>query len=315
MGWIVTTVLLGLVASVAIYARGVFAKAQKMHEATDTKRLAEEAGFAKNVAALLTVVVFGLWLLITGMCSINQIDAGKIGLVRTFGEITGQQDAGLNFKAPYQSVTEVNGRIQKKRIDMSGGDKGSAVSIETQPVYAKLEINYQLQLDKAKELYTEVGAGYYNRIIEPRVQQAVKAETVKYKTIEIAPKREEIREAVRAALDKQLDRYGIDVVGLTIRDLDFANTFMAAIEDKQAATEQAKAAQEKVAIVKADAEAARQQAKGEADALRIKGAALKQNPKSLEQMAIEKLNPSVQLVVIDPDRPRIQQIPGVAASK
>lgn len=248
----------------------------------------------------------GLWALVTLLCSVNQIEAGKIGLVRTFGEFTGQQSPGLNFKAPFQSVTEVDGRILKHRIEMSGGDKGSAVSKETQPVYAKLEINYQLQLDKARSLYSEVGESYYSRIIEPRVQQAFKAETVKYKTIDIAPQREQIREDVRAALDDALDEYGIDVTALTIRDLDFGQKFMDAIEDKQAATEQAKAAAEKVAIAKANADSAREQARGEADAIAIKGRALAENPQSVELAAIEKLNPNVEVMIVPANSPILQ---------
>lgn len=249
------------------------------------------------------LVPLGLLVLLTGACSINQIEAGKIGLVRTFGEFTGQQSPGLNIKAPYQSVVEVDGRILKRTINMTGGEKGSAVSKETQPVYAKLELNYQLQLDKARTLYSEVGEDYYSRIIEPRVQQAFKAESVKYRTIDIAPKREEIREAVRSALDKQLDEYGIDVVALTVRDLDFGQKFMAAIEDKQAATEQAKAAQEKVAIAKAEADSAREKARGEADAITIKGRALEQNPQSVELAAIEAFNKNVEVMVLPANSP------------
>lgn len=295
MGWIITTILLLVIAAVLLRIGKIITR-QATSAVEDTQVSLRPAAFA----------VIGVWLLITALSSISQIDAGKIGLVKTFGEFTGQQSPGLNLKAPYQSVTDVDGRVLRRSVDMSGGDKGSAVSKETQPVYAKLEINYQLQLGEARKLYSSVGKSYYSRIIEPRVQQAFKAETVKYKTIDIAPNRERIRTEVADTLNAQLKQYGINVVTLTIRDLDFGTKFMDAIEDKQAATEQAKAAEAKVAIAKAEADSKVATARGDADAIAIKGRALAQNPKSIEQLAIEKLNPNVQIMVVPQNSPLLQ---------
>lgn len=290
MFWIVLTiVLLGLAA--LLYKVGT------VTDGGDTYRVGR-----------LGHVVVAVWLLATLVLSINTVPAGHIGLVKTFGEYTGEQSPGLNFKAPYQAVDKVDGRVLKKTVSLNGGEQGSAVSIETQPVYATIVVNYQLELDHARKLYNDVGADYYNRIIEPRVQQAFKAATVKYKTVEIAPEREKIRAEVSRAIDSQLEDYGIDVKDLLIKNLDFSQNFVAAIEEKQVATEQAKAAAERVAIAKADADAAREVALGEADAIRIKGAAARQNPDSVALAWIEKLNPKVEVIYLDP-RGSLVQIP------
>lgn len=256
------------------------------------------------------VGILALWALLTIALSINTVPAGHIGLVKTFGEYTGEQSPGLNFKAPYQAVEKVDGRVLKKTVSLNGGEGGSAVSIETQPVYATIVVNYQLELDQARKLYNDVGADYYNRIIEPRVQQAFKAATVEYKTIDIAPKREQIRNEVAAEIDKQLDAYGIDVKDLLIKNLDFSPEFVGAIEEKQVATEKAKAAQERVAIAKADADSAREEARGVADALRIKGAAAGANKDAVALTWIEKMNPNVQVIYLDP-KGSLVQIPPV----
>jgi regulator of protease activity HflC (stomatin/prohibitin superfamily) len=247
---------------------------------------------------IVSLPVLAIWMLMTFFMSLYTIDAGHIGLIKTFREYTGQSGPGLHLKAPFQGVDEVNGRVQRATINMSGGDKGSAVSKETQPVYAKLSVNYRIELTEAKKLYTDVGPTYYDAIIEPRVQQAFKAITVKYLTVEIAPNREEIRDQAKGILTKQLEPYGIQVDDLLIKDLGFSQAFLDAIERKQVATEDAKAAKEKVAQKKAEAEQKIAEARGEAEAARINGQALENNPLALQKLAIEKLSPNVQVIML-----------------
>ena len=239
-----------------------------------------------------------LWLLISIPFMMFSIKEGHIGLIRTFKEYTGQAGPGFHFKAPWQGVDEVNGRVQKATIPMNGGKEGSAVSSETQPVYADLGLNYQVKLEDATELYSEVGPAYFEAIVEPRVQQAFKSVTVEYKTEAIAPAREEIRAKASKILTEQLEPFGIRVQDLLISNLSFSKEFLAAIEDKQVATQEAKAAQERVAKVKAEAQQKIEQARGEAEALRVKGEQLRKSPEIVQLEAIEKLNPNAQIVYL-----------------
>ena len=297
MVFIVMTALLTIAAVVGM----MFKFGEQEKTVTDYRGSASTTttyGIGKKGVPLITLGAVLVWMIIAAFASTNSIQAGHIGLVRTFGNYTGQQGAGLNFKAPWQSVDEVNGRVQKATISMTGGKNGSAVSKETQPVYAEVTLNYQIELDKARQLYSNVGADYYHAVIEPRVQQAVKAITVKYTTAEIAPNREEIRDQAKATLTKQLEPYGITVNDLLIKNLDFSDAFLAAIEDKQVAGQEALAAEARVATTKAEAESVIAKAKGEAEAARLNGIALRNNPESLQKLAIDKLNPNVQVIMV-----------------
>lgn len=247
------------------------------------------------------VALLVLWLIGSGLASAYTIEAGHIGLVKTFKQYTGQSGPGLHLKAPWQGVDEVNGRVQRQTITMNGGEAGSAVSKETQPVFAQLTVNYQVELDKARNLYTDVGEEYYRAIIEPRVQQSFKAITVKYATADIAPNREEIRAAAKEILTSQLEPYGIRVNDLLIKDLDFSDAFLHAIEDKQVAGQEALAATARVAKSKAEAEQRIADAHGKAESTRIEGQALQTNPEVLQLRAIEKLNPNVQVIYLPSD--------------
>ena len=59
---------------------------------------------------------------------------------------------------------------------------------------------------------------------------------------------------MQEGLDQQLDQFSIDVVDFLINDLEFPQEFTAAIERKQVATQDALAAQQKVAQSKAEAQ-------------------------------------------------------------
>lgn len=269
-------------------------------------------GRYRPTGLLLIVGAAVAWVVMTFFLSLSTVDAGHIGLVRAFGNYVGTQDPGVNFKAPWQSVVEADVRIQSQKIVMDGRIEkgtGSAVSKETQPVYAVVTLNFQVLPNEVLDLYKTVGAHYFDAIIEPRVQQVFKSQTVNYSTVDVAPNRESIRQAVQETLDAQLEDYGIQVTDFLINNLDFAEAFVNAITAKQVATQTALAAQAKVAQAKAEAEQAVEtargqaestaiNAKGEADAIRIKGAALRQNPQVLQLTAIEKINPTVQTIYL-----------------
>ena len=82
---------------------------------------------------------------------------------------------------------------------------GPAISEETQPVYAVVTLNYRVSDKAVQELYTDVGSTYFEKVVAPRVFQVFKNETVKFKSVSVAPNREQIRRAVQNELDRQLD--------------------------------------------------------------------------------------------------------------
>lgn len=255
----------------------------------------------KGGAATLGVCIIAA-IILTVFSSCATVEAGHIGLVKEFRNYTGTMDPGVHAKAPWQSVEDVNVRVQSKKIYMDGKEgAGSAVSAETQPVFAVVTINYHIRPACAVDLYKEVGGSYFESIIEPRVQQVFKAQTVEYRTIEVAPSREEIRAKVQATLDSQLDNFCIDVDDFLITNLDFADGFSESIERKQIATQDALAALEKVKQAEYEADAAIETATGEAEALRLKAAAIRDNPQLIQLTMVENLADNVQVMLLPSD--------------
>jgi regulator of protease activity HflC (stomatin/prohibitin superfamily) len=243
------------------------------------------------------VLVFG-W---GAFRSFHSVDAGHVLVVRQFGEIVGQRDDGFQTIAPWQSGEEVSAQVESRQFQMDDRQQiadiegairsGPAVSVETQPVYAVVTLNYQISPAAIQELFTEVGAAFFDKVVAPRIFQVFKNETVKFRSVEVAPNREVIRQEVQAELDRQLEDFSIDVVDFLINDLEFPREFTEAIERKQVATQDALAAEQRVAQSKAEAQQEIERARGQAQAQRLRATSLTDRNIQFEALQIFKENP------------------------
>ena len=154
-----------------------------------------------------------------------------------------------------------------------------------------MTLNYQVSPDAIQSLYTEVGAEFFDKVISPRVFQVFKNETVKFRSVEVAPNRERIRREVQLELDRQLEGFSIDVVDFLINDLEFPAAFTEAIERKQVATQDALAAEQRVAQSKAEALQEIERARGQAQAQRLRANSLTDKNLQFEALQIFKENP------------------------
>src|SRR5207245_3157448 len=179
-------------------------------------------------------LILALMALSTFFACVQQVPAGHIGVVYEFGGIKGQIGEGLQFVAPWRDVVLANIHVQRRVFD-----KLNAFSEESQDVFVRASLNVRVSPQTIQQLYRSVGPNFFNVLVESRVIQNFKDETVKYKSVEIAPNRENIRKAVRGRLEKELSPFSIEVVDLLLANIDFNPEFKKAIEDKQIATQRA----------------------------------------------------------------------------
>ena len=219
-------------------------------------------------------VTLFIWFVASIFFTFHTVEAGHVGLVRAFGAYTGVKEAGAVFTMPWESIEEARIRNASNELRMDGqAGAGSAASKESQEVFVVATINYSLEKGCVQDLYTDYGASYYETIIEPRAKQIFKAETVKYEAVDILPNREKIRRETQGELSTQLEDFCVRGLDFLLTNVGFGNAFTAAIEEKQVATQQAAAEENRVQIAKQQAEQKIETARGEAQSTRIQAQA------------------------------------------
>ena len=193
------------------------------------------------------------------------IQAGERGIVLNWGAVSDVvYDEGLHFRMPVvQSVKVMNVQIQKENVE------AGAASRDLQEVQTALAVNFHLDPMTVNKLYQTVGTDFKRRIIDPAVQEAVKAATARYTAEEVITKRQLVREDIKQLLAVRLAKDGIILDEISITDFDFSTSFNAAIEAKVTAEQNALRAKNDLQRVKMEAEQRVAVATAEAEAIKI----------------------------------------------
>jgi prohibitin 2 len=294
MAWVVSLILASIICGVAA-AVGRAARSGAQPGSTERMR-----GTIIMVAA---GGLFAVWVgLHTVFAAVKPVQAGHVIIVYQFGEIVGQKSEGLQFIPPWRNVRVESVQVQRRKFENI-----SAFSKETQDVFVTATVNYSVSPNAVQNLFRTVGPEWFDRLIEPRVVNFLKEETVKYLTVDVGPNREVIRTAVRDRLSKDLAPYSINVNDLLIDNIDFSQEFKTAIEQKQIATQNALREQEKVKQKQFEAEQLVETAKGEASAIREKAngqadanraLAVSLTPELIQFQALQALGPNVQIAIL-----------------
>lgn len=317
MTWIILAPLLLIVGIIAAMVARSFRGQKNSNNETHGAII---AGWIVAAACLIGFVV------LTFVSSFNTVGQREVGIITEFGKITGQTGHGVVIVAPWANVETQSIAVTSYVV---GPPKGSnepcdsangaltSFSKETQPVYICATLNWHVNNSDVQRLYKTVGPTFFDTIIPSRVNQAFKDETVKFKAVDVAPNREQIRLDVLDHLKNTLGKYSIKADDININDIEFSEQFQKAIDDKQVATQESLAAQNRVAKAQYEADqavatadgqkrVAIKKAEGDAQAITInanaQAAANRKIAKSLTPSVIaytyvQKLAPNVQAIV------------------
>lgn len=250
--------------------------------------IATEGNKGGAVACAVAALIIAAVLL--GLSCMANVPTGHTGVLTTFGKVEDRTlEAGLNFKAPWQSVVKMDNRVQKQSTDLI------CFSSDIQEVSLKYTVNYQISSKDAMTIYKTIGTDYYNNIIVPNITESVKTEVAKYSAEALVSDRSSLSKAIQENLTTRLAAYNIIVVSASIEDMDFTDAFTDAVEAKQVAEQNKLKAQteaeQKVIEAQAAADVKKTQAEAEAYEIKIKAEA--------EAEANELLSESITQSLID----------------
>jgi regulator of protease activity HflC (stomatin/prohibitin superfamily) len=232
----------------------------------------------------ITTAIIALAIFILLLSAVYTINAGQRGVLLTFGKPSmNAVGEGLHFKFPLvQKIRKMEVRTQKIETI------ADAASKDLQDVQTTIALNFHLSPSRVPKLYQEVGTAYVERIINPAIQESVKAVQARFTAEELVSRRTEVRSGIQDALTERLDKYYIVVDDFNIVNFQFSEEFDRAIEDKVTAEQRKLKAEMDLERIRVEKEQKITQAEAEAESIRIQSVALQQNKDILQLRAIEK---------------------------
>jgi regulator of protease activity HflC (stomatin/prohibitin superfamily) len=186
----------------------------------------------KMKKGMIILAAAAVLVLIVALTCTATVQTGYTGIVTTFGKVEDMTlEAGFHFKTPFQKIISMDNREQKDTFTTE------AFSSDIQQVNVIGSINYAINKSTAMNLFKEVGTDYFNKLVYPRMLEITKGVFSKYTAENLVANRQRLSEAIREGLHAELDQYGINVISVSIENLDFTDAFTDAVEAKQVAAQ------------------------------------------------------------------------------
>ncbi len=261
----------------------------------------------ENLNFLYPIIIIVVIVLATSAFVI--VDSGHVGVVRTLGAVQPVPlPEGFHLKKPFlDNVEQIDIRLTKAQ------SKSAAASKDLQTVQTQVTVQYSITGPTAPKTFQKIGTREIvaATIVEPAIQESVKAVTAKYTAEQLVTKRAEVKLQIQEAIEKFINITLLDkevptalqIANVAITDFEFSDEFNKAIELKVRAEQEAlQALNEKTKRV-TQAEASYQEqklaadaaaydievrSKSKADAIEREARALKSNPELIQLRLSEK---------------------------
>lgn len=207
-------------------------------------------------------------------CGCSQVDTGHVGVVTKFGAIEAQPiPEGFNWVNVWAHVSEVSTQTGPSETE------AAAASKDLQTVHTKVTIQYAATAEKAVCMVQKFGnepGAWSLGIIEPAVQEVVKAVAARYTAEELITKRAEVKQGTEIELKAFIAQTlhargcdgGIQIANVAVTNFEFSPEFNASIEAKVKAEQDSLRAEneKRTRITEAEAKAKEQTLAADANA-------------------------------------------------
>jgi regulator of protease activity HflC (stomatin/prohibitin superfamily) len=243
VGWLVLTIILGLIGGGAIIAA----------------LLGADVVISLLVSACCLVAFF----IVTLVSSVYTVGQRQVGVQYNFaGTVTGKKDSGWGFKAPWTHLKIENVGIQREDFDLALGDN-SASTKDQQQISAHVTVNFHVEPNHVVDLYKRVGPNWKKILLDSRALQDFKEVVSQYTAAQVTTERPALRKDTKQRLAAELSPYDVHVDDVFVTNLGYTQTYRDAINAKNVQVQQALQAEAKVAQSRAEAD--QEVAKAEGD--------------------------------------------------
>ncbi|HVO69900.1 MAG TPA: prohibitin family protein, partial [Aggregatilineaceae bacterium] len=286
---------------------------------------------SRNESVRSGVVITAVGVLIAAVffvigSGVVEIQPNEVGVV--FNVLSGNLAAtplgpGLHIIIPgVQEVTIYSTSQQEYTMSgavgegaVRGDDAVVALTQDGQQVKIDVTIIYRIDPANVNTVHRKWQNRYQDSLIRPALRNQVRAALTLFRVEQIygaqhADLEQKIEEGTRQIIEPE----GFQVTNVLIRNIAFSTEYVASIEQKQVAQQEAEEAKFRVQqrqqeaeqtreLARGDADAVEIRAQGEAEALRLINEQLKQNSALIQWRYIEQLGDNVRIIVIPSNSP------------
>jgi prohibitin 2 len=244
--------------------------------------------FAKLIGTAIIIVV----LIIAAAQSTYVVEPGFRGVQVTLGKVSDEfKPEGFGSKSPFVShIVAIPVRQLARSLP------AECYSSDLQQVNISLRVLYRIPDASVVKIYKEFSGDPFDSLIAPRVQEAVKEVTALQSAEQIVKKREDIKVKALIATKEKIGNILI-VEDIVLENITLSKELEAAIESKMVQEQEAAKARFTQQKSQIEADTAIIKAKGEAEAIRIRGEALRDTPGLIQLQIVEKWDGKAPLVI------------------
>lgn len=183
-------------------------------------------GFASMVCVLLAIII-------VGASCISTVPTGHTGILTTFGRVEDKNlPEGMNFHAPWQSITTMTNKEQKST------NNGVCFSKDSQEVTYIYTTKHSLLPSATPNIYKTVGLDYYDILLKKQIENTIAIEFGLVEAENMTALFSQLQASVNKSVKAYAEGYGI-IIDVVIDDFDFTDAYTNAIEAKQVAEQEA----------------------------------------------------------------------------
>ncbi|NDD29587.1 MAG: prohibitin family protein [Proteobacteria bacterium] len=247
--------------------------------------------------------------------------------------------AGWHLVRPWAHVQPWSVRTQEYTMSskhddgaVAGDDAMVCQTTEGLQVRIDVTVLFHIEPGDAHQLWKTVGSNYINTIVRPATREAVRTVVSQYPIMSIYSnasavetkdgdgvvsfpgKRREVEQGIQTALAPSFESKGIRLERVLLRNVDYVSKeYEAAIVSKQVAQQQVLAQQFLLQIEKIKAQQKVVQSEGQAEAIRLRGIALRANRGVLDYEFVRRLPNDLDVTVLPGGNSVIMNLPQGAA--
>ena len=198
-------------------------------------RVIDGGGGGGNLLRLVGLGVAAFLLMILLISSVTRVGTGHVGVLTLFGKVQSGETLGegIHLINPLKTNNELS--IQTLTLKESANvpsSEGLMMSLDTSLIY-------HLNPDRAAEVFQKIGADYETVVVEPTLRSAIREATASHTANALyTGEREMVAKQILDQITTELNKRGITVENVLLRDIQLPATLKAAIEAKQQAEQE-----------------------------------------------------------------------------